>query len=83
MQDVRHGVAADSTEGRMTLEPTFTVPEIAVMLKLTRQTVQRMFGDEPGVILLGRPERMHKRRYRILRVPKHVLERVLLRHTKC
>jgi hypothetical protein len=36
-----------------------------------------MFEDEPGVIDLGEPELMHKRRYRILRIPGSVLNQVL------
>ena len=63
------------------LEPTLTVQEIAELLKLSRQTVQRMFGSEPGVILIERSGRMHKRKYRTIRVPKHVYERVIFRLT--
>jgi predicted transcriptional regulator len=58
-----------------TLEPTFTVPEIAGRLQLSRQTVIRMFENEPGVILIERPGKMHKRKYRTVGVPRHVYER--------
>jgi hypothetical protein len=36
-----------------------------------------MFQDEPGVIDLGAAELIHKRRYRILRIPGSVLNKVL------
>jgi hypothetical protein len=55
----------------------FSVAEIATRLKVSEDKVSRMFEDEPGVIDLGAPEKMHKRRYRILRIPNSVLNRVL------
>jgi hypothetical protein len=55
----------------------FTVDEIAKMLKLSRDAVSRRFEKEPGVIDLGAPERLHKRRYRVLRIPTAVLNRFL------
>jgi hypothetical protein len=55
----------------------FSVAEVAVRLKISADKVTRMFEDEPGVIDLGGPELMHKRRYRILRIPGSVLNRVL------
>ncbi len=42
----------------------FTVAEVAKMLKVSPDTVSRLFEDEPGVIDLGSPGRLHKRRYR-------------------
>lgn len=42
----------------------FTLDEVAKMLKLSRDAVSRRFEKEPGVIDLGAPERLHKRRYR-------------------
>jgi len=61
------------------LDQTFTILEIAEMLKLSRQTVTRMFEQEKGVIVLDRKSRMHKRGYRTLRIPRHVYERVVHR----
>ena len=55
----------------------YSVAEIAAQLKISVDNVTRMFEDEPGVIDLGAPEKMHKRRYRILRIPASVLNRVL------
>jgi predicted transcriptional regulator len=56
---------------------TYTVAEVAVLTGLSRQTVTEMFEHEQGVLILGRPETMHKRRYRSLRIPRAVYERVV------
>ena len=58
-------------------EQFFTVAEAAKILKISTDTITRMFADEPGVVDLGSPERLHKRRYRVLRTPHAVFNRVL------
>jgi len=58
-------------------KPTLTVAEVAALTGLSRQTVTEMFEHERGVLILGRPETMHKRRYRSLRIPRAVYERVI------
>lgn len=55
----------------------FSVAEVAARLKISVDTVTRLFENEPGVIDLGAPEARHKRRYRILRIPSSVLNRML------
>lgn len=37
-----------------------------------------MLEREPGVLVLNRPERMHKRPYRTIKIPRAVYERVRL-----
>jgi hypothetical protein len=32
----------------------------------------RLFEDEEGVLVLNRPEKMHKRRYRSIRIPRRL-----------
>lgn len=59
----------------------YTVAEVATMTGLFRSTVTRLFAHEPGVIILERPERMHKRSYRSIRIPRAVYERVVKRLT--
>ena len=54
-----------------------TVAQVATILNVSTDTVLRKFGDEPGVIDLGTPETQHKRRYRVLRIPRHILNRIL------
>lgn len=49
------------------------------MTVFSRQTVTRMFERERGVLVMGRPESLHKRRYRSIRIPRSVYERVVKR----
>lgn len=58
-------------------EQFYTVAEAAKILKVSRDTITKMFADQPGVLDLGSPERLHKRRYRVLRIPHAVFNRVL------
>ena len=48
----------------------YTVAEVAALMGLSGSTITRLFDHEPGVIILERPERMHKRRYRSIRIPR-------------
>jgi len=54
-----------------------TVAEVAARLKISKDTATRLFEEESGVLDLGSPEALHKRRYRTLRIPTSVLNRVL------
>jgi hypothetical protein len=58
-------------------EQFYTVAEAAEILKISTDTATRLFSEEPGVVDLGSPERSHKRRYRVLRIPHSVFNRVL------
>lgn len=59
-------------------EPEYLTPdEVAQILKIHRNTVVRKFAHMAGVVNLGVGERLHKRRYRVLRIPRHVLERFI------
>jgi hypothetical protein len=60
-------------------EQYYTVAEAARLLKVSTDTAIRLFAEEPGVVDLGSPERLHKRRYRVLRIPVAVFNRVLFR----
>ena len=57
----------------------YTVSEVATLMGLSKQTIARLFEHEPGVLIVTRPEMMHKRRYRSIRIPRAVYERVLRR----
>jgi hypothetical protein len=60
----------------------FTVDEVASILSTSRDTVIRRFANEPGVVVDGNTETTReRRRYRQLRIPKAVLNRVLARKT--
>jgi methylphosphotriester-DNA--protein-cysteine methyltransferase len=57
-----------------------TVSEVARILGVSTDTVRRLFGNESGVVDLGRhEEQAAKRRYRQLRIPEAVLDRVVNR----
>ena len=59
-----------------------TVAEVAEMLGVSKDTVRRLFANEPGVIDLGERETTRaKRRYRVLRIPSAVVARFLERRS--
>ena len=60
-------------------KPAYTVAEVSALMALSRQTVTRIFEKEPGVIVLNRPETMNKKKYRSIRIPRAVYERVVRR----
>jgi hypothetical protein len=61
------------------LAASLSVREAAALCGYSRQTVERLFENEPGVLILARPETLHKRRYRSIRIPRAVYDRVLKR----
>jgi DNA-binding transcriptional regulator YhcF (GntR family) len=58
-------------------EEVYTVREVAAMTGFSRQTVTRLFQAERGVLVINRPTENRKRRYRSIRIPRVVYERVL------
>jgi hypothetical protein len=54
-----------------------TVRDVAQCLQVSEDKVIRLFARVDGVIDLGRPENINRRRYRVLRIPKAVVERYL------
>ncbi len=62
-------------------DKAYTVKHVAECMGLSRWSVVRLFEDEPGVIVLNRPAKMNKGRYRSLRIPHAVYVRVLRRLT--
>ena len=56
-------------------ERHYSVKEIAELWSLSPDAVRGLFEREPGVLVLG-DFSPHKRRYRTLRIPQSVLERV-------
>lgn len=53
-----------------------SIAEVADMLNISRDTARRIFVSEPGVINVG-PRHGAGRRYRVLRIPRGVLNRVM------
>lgn len=57
-------------------QENFTVAQIASMWQLSRDTIQRLFQDEAGVVTLGEKNPRGKRRRVTLRIPRAVMQRV-------
>lgn len=60
-------------------ERHFTPQELADMWKVSVQTVREIFQNEDGVLKIGRDGTRTRRRYKTLRIPESVVERV---HTR-
>ena len=56
-----------------------TVRDVAQVLQCSEDAVIRRFANLDGVIDLGRAENINRRRYRVLRIPKEIVERYLTR----
>jgi len=54
-----------------------TVKDVAQIMRCSEDKVIRIFAQMDGVIDLGKPENLSRRRYRVLRIPKQVVERYL------
>ena len=57
-------------------EPHFKVAQIAKIWGFSRETIRRLFKDEPGVIRLGRSESRFRRGYESLSIPESVVRLV-------
>jgi hypothetical protein len=57
-----------------------TVDQVAAILNMSPDSVSRKFGDRDGVIDVGSAETLHKRRRRILRIPRSALDRFIAEH---
>src|SRR5208283_3761353 len=63
------------------IQSDFTTAQIASMWQLSTDTIQRLFEDEPGVVVLGNKESRSKRKRITLRIPREVMQRVKLRRS--
>ena len=63
----------------MGVNSPYSINELVTIHGLSRRTIIRLYENEPGVLILqASPERQRKlgRRYRTIRVPHYVFERV-------
>lgn len=56
-----------------------TLRDVAVVMQISEDKAARIFANMKGVIDLGRAETRNRRRYRVLRIPRTVLEAYLSR----
>jgi len=73
---------SDPSEEKTCEERHYSVNELAVLWNLSKQTIRRLFQDEPDVIRIGEKDVRHKRAYVTLRVPESVMRRVHQRLAK-
>jgi hypothetical protein len=64
------------------LEQHYLPEEVAEMWGVSANTIRRLFEDEPDVLFIDRPEKMHKRGYCTMRIPESVVARVHNRWAK-
>lgn len=57
-----------------------TVAQVAALLQVSPDTVMRRFSGVNGVVDIGTAETPKRRRYRVLRIPRTVVERWVLEH---
>jgi hypothetical protein len=57
-----------------------TIAQVAALLQVSPDTVMRRFARVKGVLDIGTPGTPKKRRYRVLRIPKSVVERWSIEH---
>jgi hypothetical protein len=58
------------------IEKHYRVKELSQLLGMSRQTIQRLFVDEPGVMAIGKPRTRHRRPHLTLLIPESVVARV-------
>lgn len=64
------------------IQTPYTVSEVAALTGLSERTITQIFEHEKGVIVYEVVKRRAKRkRYRTIRIPRHVYERVMRRYT--
>jgi hypothetical protein len=63
-------------------EKHYSVNELAVLWNLSKQTIRRLFQDEPDVVRIGEKGVRHRRAYVTLRIPESVVRRVHQRLSK-
>lgn len=61
----------------LSTKPVLTIQDAAALTGFSRQTITRLFEHEKGVLILERPETLHKRKLRTIRIPRGVFERVV------
>ena len=72
----RNSAGAGSVPGLFGGE-VYTPAELAKALKVSTNTIRRLFQDEVGVIKFGEANPRGRRAYQTLRIPRAVAERII------
>lgn len=75
-------IRAESKEENPCEEKHYSVNELAALWNLSKQTIRRLFEDEPDIVRIGDNDVRHKRAYVTLRIPESVARRVHQRLSK-
>jgi alpha-galactosidase len=57
-------------------ERHFTIAELSERWFFSKNTIRRLFSQEPGVVKIARPQTRSKRGYTSMRIPERIAERV-------
>ena len=80
--ELQHELASSASGERSTsavfsdLERHFTVAELSKRWFFSKNTIRRLFSQEPGVVRIARPQTRSKRGYTSMRIPERIAERV-------
>ena len=62
------------------IETPYSVADVAKMTGFSERTVTQLFEKEPGTLIFEvKRKRAKRKQYRSIRIPRHVLERVIRR----
>jgi hypothetical protein len=73
---------AEPKEESICEERHYSVNELAILWNLSKQTIRRLFQDEPDIVRIGENDVRRKRTYVTLRIPESVARRVHQRLSK-
>lgn len=62
------------------LEPHYSPDELGERWHVSPNTVRRLCEEEGEILVIDRPERMHKRRYKTIRIPQSTAVKIYERH---
>ena len=81
VRDSGHFVADVAQKGDLPIfeERHYTVDQVAEILNVSSELTRKLFEREPGVLVIPGDGGRGKRRYRTMRIPQSVVERVYRR----
>jgi hypothetical protein len=59
----------------------YSIAEVSALMGFSASVVTEIFEKEPGVLIYEVQRPRKRKSYRIIRIPRHVYERVIRRYT--